>query len=328
MLYLHGMGHFHPENVIDNAFLESLDIDTTDQWILERVGIRARRTVLALDYIRATRNRDPREAAGASLYTNAQTGAHAARMALQRAGLKPQDIGMVIAGGCSPQWSIPAEACLIASELDIEAQAFDLNSACSSFAAQLHFLNNMSPQAMPEFALVINPENNTRTVNYADRRTAVLWGDGSAAAVVSCRVPGPARVVHSVLHSDPKGWNKVTIPLAGHFDQQGSAVQAFAIRKTVATLEALRPCAASDESYFIGHQANLLMLESVCQRAGIEPRRHLSNVEVFGNCGAAGAPSVLSQRWEHFSPGDELALVVVGSGLTWSGLLVRFGMES
>src|SRR5688572_9959055 len=111
MLYLHGLGHFHPENVIDNAFLESLDIGTNDEWILERVGIAERRTVLPLDYIRQTRNADPRAAHEASLYSNAQTAARAAELALERAGLQASEIGMVIAGGCSAQYLIPAEAC-------------------------------------------------------------------------------------------------------------------------------------------------------------------------------------------------------------------------
>ena len=98
MLYLHGIGHFHPENVITNRFLEDLGIGTDEAWILERVGIRERRTVLSLDYIRRTKNSDPRAAHEASLYRNAQTGAAAARMALDRAGLAPSDIGFVISG--------------------------------------------------------------------------------------------------------------------------------------------------------------------------------------------------------------------------------------
>ena len=326
MLYLHSLGHFHPENVIDNAFLESLDIDTNEAWILERVGIRKRHTVLSLDYIRTTHNQDPRAAGEASLYSNAQTGAKAGHIALAQAGLKPQDIGMVIAGGCSPQWSIPAEACMIAAQMGIDAPAVDLNSACSSFAVQLHHLNSMKPEALPDYVLVVNAENNTRTVNYDDRRTAVLWGDASTAAVVSAKHPARARIRHTTVHSDPKGWEKVIIPTGGHFDQQGSAVQGFAIRKTVGTLNELRetPNGQTHEHHFIGHQANLLMLESVCRRADIEPDKHFFNVDEFGNCGAAGAPSVWSQHWEDFAPGDRLILVVVGSGLTWSGILVEF----
>ena len=126
MTYLHGIGHFHPENRIDNAFLESLDIGTDDAWIMERVGIRCRRTVLPLEYIRATRNRAPSEARARSLHSNAQTGAIAARMALQRAGIEASRIGMVIAGGCSPEYTAPAEACRVAAELGIRAPALDV----------------------------------------------------------------------------------------------------------------------------------------------------------------------------------------------------------
>src|SRR3954465_9412252 len=118
-MFLHGLGHFHPETVIDNAFLSSLGIDTNDEWIVERVGIRRRHTVLPLDYIRQTKNRDPRAAIEAATMSNAKTGAEAARMALQRAGLTTKDIGMVLAGGCSPDECIPAEAARVAEELNI-----------------------------------------------------------------------------------------------------------------------------------------------------------------------------------------------------------------
>ena len=323
-LFVHGVGHFHPENRIDNAFLSSLHIGTDDAWIMERVGIRCRRTVLPLEYIVSTRNARPSEASAVSLYTNAQTGAHAARLAMARAGLTPSDIGLVIAGGCSPQYSIPAEACLIAAELGISAPAYDISSACSSFAVQLHHLRGMRPEALPDYVLTVNVENTTRTVDYNDRRTAVLWGDGSAAAVVSARVPSPIRVTHSLVRSDPAGWNKVTIPAGGHFVQEGSAVQGFAIRKSVSTIAALSVHVERDRSelFLIGHQANVLMLNAVCERAQIDPARHFRNVDEFGNCGAAGAPGVLSQHWDDLPSTCEIALVVVGSGLTWGGLLI------
>jgi 3-oxoacyl-[acyl-carrier-protein] synthase III len=322
-LFVHGLGHFHPENCIDNAFLASLDIGTDDAWIMERVGIRSRRTVLSLDYIVRTRNEHPAEAAHWSAYTNAQTGAAAARMAIERAGLQPSQIGLVIAGGCSPQYSIPAEACQVAAELGLSVPAYDIASACSSFAVQLHHLRMMRPEALPDYVLVVNVENTTRTVDYRDRRTAVLWGDGSSAAVVSTRVPAPVRVRVSVVHSDPAGWNKVVIPNGGHFVQDGSAVQGFAIRKSLSTLSELTTQVRNrPELIFIGHQANLLMLNSVCARAEIDSEHHWFNVDAVGNCGAAGAPCVLSQHWETLPTRAEIALVVVGSGLTWGGLLI------
>ncbi len=327
MLYLHALGHFHPDTVLDNAFLEALDIGTSDAWILERVGIRTRRTVLPLDYIRETRNRDPRATVEAAEYSSAETGARAASAALARAGLRPADIGMVLAGGCSPEWSIPATACTIAAELGIEAPCVDLSSACSTFAAQLHFLAQMSESALPDYVLLVQPENNTRTVNYDDRAVAVLWGDATSAAIVSTKHPARARITTTLLQSDPQGWRKVRIPAGGHFEQEGSAVQAFAIRRGAATARALADrCQGPREAlYLIGHQANALMLSNIARRADVPPERHLHNVADFGNCGAAGAPSVLSQRWDQFRDGDELAVVVVGSGLTWGGVLIQFG---
>jgi 3-oxoacyl-[acyl-carrier-protein] synthase-3 len=323
MLYLHGIGHFHPENVIDNHFLAELDIGADEDWTLQRVGIRARRTVLPLDYIRTTANSDPRAAAEASLYTNAQTGAKAAQMALNRAGLSCEDIRMVVTGGCSPQWLIPAEACTIAAELGITAPAFDINAACSSFAVQLSVLEQMGPH-LPDFVLVVNPENNTRVVDYRDRRNAVLWGDGTSAAVLSSRVRSNVTVATCALGADPAGWRKVTIPCGGHFDQDGATVQAFAIRTMTELVNESRAKARLSDHYFIGHQANLTALKSVCSRTRIPEDKHLFNVDDFGNCGAAGAPGVLSQRCNCFHPGDTIAMVVVGAGLTWSALAIRF----
>ncbi len=130
-LYLHGIGHYHPETEITNQFFEELDIGTNDEWIMERVGIRSRRTVLPLEYIRQTRNSDTRASNEAAVLTNAEAGAHAARMAVGRAGINMNDIGLVIAGGVAPDTVSPAESCNIANELELEVSAFDVNSACT-----------------------------------------------------------------------------------------------------------------------------------------------------------------------------------------------------
>lgn len=323
MLFIHGLGHFHPENVIDNAFLETLDIGTTKEWILERTGIESRNTVLPLDYIAKTRNSDPRAADEASLYSNGETGYRAAKMALEKAGLAIGDIGAVVAGGSAPRVGSPAEACVIAEHLGITAPAWDINSACSTFAVQMRLLSLLDRDSSPEFILVINPENLTRTVNYNDRSVAVLMGDCTTAAVVSLKVRGAVAVTGSMHESDPLGWRKVVIPSAGHLTQDGAAVQNFAIRRTVQVIEQLRP-SSTGEPYFIGHQANLQMLKSACSRARISPQRHLYNVDRHGNCGAAGAPSVLSEYWNCFGQGDSLVMAVVGAGLTWAGLSIRF----
>jgi 3-oxoacyl-[acyl-carrier-protein] synthase-3 len=322
-MYIHSLGHFHPENIVDNRFLEDLDIGTDDQWIMDRTGIRARHTVLPLDYIRETRNKNPHAGDEASLYSNAETSSRAAAMAFQRAGVGPSQIGMVICGGCAPRIGTPAESCVIADRLGITAPSFDLNSACSSWGVQLHFLSMMDPNALPDFVLLVSPENLSRTVDYTDRSIAVLMGDCTTATIVSPRIPSPIRVRRTSMESDPSGWNKVTIPSAGHLRQDGGAVQNFAIRKSVATIEKLRG-SSQPGFYFVGHQANLPMLRSACQRAGIDDEKHLYNVDMRGNCGAAGAPSIVSERFSCFKKGDQVLLAIVGSGLTWAGVLLDF----
>ena len=245
------------------------------------------------------------------------------------AGLSTTDIGMVIAGGCCPEMAIPSEACRIAAALGIEVPALDINSACSSFGAQIHLLASM--KSLPPYVLVVNPENTTRVVNYADRSSAVLWGDGTSAAIVSTQVPARARVVDTTLASSPSGWPLVAIPRFGHFTQDGSQVQRFAIKTTLMCLEPLLPKAQAyvaktgGNVRFIGHQANGLMLESVTRRANITEENHFSNVRDKGNTGAAGAPGVLSEHWEALLPGDTVVLVVVGSGLTWASLRIEIG---
>lgn len=323
-LYLHGIGHFHPENEISNRFLEDLDIGTTNDWIMERVGIRSRHTVLPLDYIRQTKNRDIRGAYEASLYTNAQTGAAAARMALDRAGLKPEDIGMVIAGCSAPDNLISAEAASTAAELGIECPCFDVNSACTTFGVQMDFLNRMMAEAIPPFILVVNPEIVTCSVDYSDRRNAVLFGDGSAAAVVSASVVANRFFSGCCTQSKPSDWQKVNIPRMGYFNQDGNAVQGFAIRKTTDALRKIIDSGdvPSDNLKFIGHQANFSMLRTVCERVGITEINHWHNVVDFGNTGTAGTPSVLSQHWEELQPGDHVAISQVGSGLTWTHMLL------
>lgn len=325
-LYLHGLGHFHPENQITNAFLEELEIGTSDEWIRERVGIRSRRTVLPLDYIRETRNTDPLQGLEAALHSHAETGRHATEMAVRRAGIELEDIGMVVAGSSFPETMSPADACNVAEGLGLEVPAIDINSACTSFFAAVHLLTAMRPEALPEFVLLVTPESLTTTVDYSDRSAAVLWGDATTAAVVSTRVPSPIRIVRGAFESSPAGRDKVVVPAGGHFRQEGRTVQMFAVKKTIRLLRRLQEEYETPNRrfHFVGHQANLRMLETVCRQCEIPEDRHHTNVEDYGNTGAAGVGSVISMEWERWSPGDDIAVVGVGSGLTWSSFLLRF----
>jgi 3-oxoacyl-[acyl-carrier-protein] synthase-3 len=251
--------------------------------------------------------------------------------ALARSGVDRSRIGIVLSGSSAPSVTCPAEAAFVAKELGIEVPAFDLNSACTTFLAQLYHLTLMHPDRLPDFVLIVQTESLTTVVDYSDRNTAVLFGDGAAAAVVSLRVPGRARVLHVNAQSSPAGADKVLIPRTGYFGQDGRAVQMFAIKRTregyERVVEARRddPEAEARPLHFVGHQANLRVLEQVCERCSIPPERHHANVELHGNTGGASAPSVLSMEWEKWQPHDDVAVSVVGGGLTWARALVRFG---
>jgi 3-oxoacyl-[acyl-carrier-protein] synthase-3 len=293
-LFLHGLGHAHPDHEITNRFLTELDIGTDDEWILERVGIHARRSVLPLDYIRRTRNRDPRVIAGSS---------------------------------AGDSHSCPAEACHVARALGLEVPAFDVSSACTSFYVQLHWLSLMQPERLPDYVLIVAPETLTTTVDYDDRATAVLWGDGAAAAVVSTRHASGVRVLGTTVESRPEAATTVLIPRGGHFEQDGRTVQMFGIRRMVRSVELLRERYERDgrRFHFVGHQANLRMLERVREQCGIPGERHHTNVEWYGNTGAASAASVISMQWEKWGSHDDVAVAGVGAGLTWASYLLRFG---
>ena len=324
MLYLHALGHFHPDTILDNHFLSSLDIGVDVKWIEDRVGIVERRTTLPLDYLRATRNQDPRAASEAAHTTPTQMSERAAKLALERAGLEASQLGMIVSGGCSPEMQIPADSSRIANALGIHATCFDLQSACSSFASQIHFLNQMKEDALPDFVLVVNSETFTRSIDYSDRRQAVLFGDAATAAIISSRVPAPSVITETSFQSDPAGQHQITIPTGGHFAQEGHAVQAFAIRTTTDVVKYLKKTLPESETrrqVFIGHQANLRMLENVCKRTGTCLNDHYANVSYFGNCGAAGAPSVLSQNWDELR-NTVIHMAVVGSGLAWGGMRI------
>lgn len=328
-LHLHGIGHFHPANEITNAFLESLEIGTSDEWIRERVGILTRRTALPLDYIRETRNRNLAAAVEASDMSIAQMGAAAGRHALERAGVAAADIGMVVASSCAPDYIVPAEACRIAAELGVEAPAYDLSSACTGLIANLHALQRMRPEALPPYVLVVCAEAMTRTIDYSDRSSAVLWGDASVAMVVSTQVEGRARLLETTLDSDPAGHDKVVVPRLGHFTQEGRNVQMFGIRKSSMMLRALqqRYGRPGRRMHFVGHQANLRMLEAICRQCGITAEDHHYNVDTFGNTAGASGATVLSQRWDEWADGEDVAALGVGAGLTWGSYLLRFGAD-
>ncbi len=324
MLYVHGLGSFHPDNVIDNAFLESLDIGTTDEWITSRVGIRERRTSLPLDYIRHTRNQEIRGCLEASPLSHLDFVERASRDALARAGITADQVGMVVADPGGQFFRTPAVANLLADRLGIRGLCFDLGTACATFGLQMHFLNQMQPEALPDFVLVALGSPISWITNYNDRNTAVLFGDAAAAAVVSPRVAGGFELLATSAGSDSSQWKKIQSPVYGHFTIDGPAVQKFAIQQAVTTAKAvLPPGEAFGNRAFIGHPANLAMLRMTVKFLEANEERHLHDIEKYGNTGQSSAPAVLAEHWDEFASGDEVVMSVVGGGLTWAGLRLR-----
>jgi 3-oxoacyl-[acyl-carrier-protein] synthase III len=175
--------------------------------------------------------------------------------------------------------------------------------------------------------LIVSPENTTRITDFSDRSSAILFGDATSAAVVSTKIPSRVRVAYSTFNTNPAGCDDVMIPRLSHFSQNGAAVQKFAIKQMSALLTEIQgrlDPALKDQLIYIGHQANLTMLEAVCRRCHIPEARHFYNIVEYGNQAAAGAAVVMSQYWERFMPGDVVALIVVGSGLSWSSLQIEF----
>ena len=163
-------------------------------------------------------------------------------------------------------------------------------------------------------------------MNYEDRNSCVLFGDGCAAAVIESGDQEGLEVLDTYIASDPKDYELVKIPDGECFSQNGKAVQKFAISKTLEATRCilernnLKP---TDVDYFTGHQANLRMVSSAAERLGLDDSKHLYNVDEFGNQGSAGAPAVLSMNWDRFKSGDLIVIAVVGSGLTWGSALFR-----
>ncbi len=324
-MYVHGAGAFHPDNVITNAFLESLDIGTTDEWITSRVGIRERRTSLPLDYIRTTKNQNIQACLEASPLSHLDFVERASRAALAKAGVTPDQIGMVIADPGGQFYRTPAVANLVADRLGIQGGlCFDVGTACATFGLQVHLLNQMKPEALPDFILVALGSPISWITNYADRNTCVLFGDASAAVVISPRVPGGMELLASVAGSDSSQWKKIQAPVYSHFLFDGAGVQKFAISKAVATAKAvLPPGEAFGKRVFIGHPANMAMLDLTVRMLEGDPSRHLHDIARYGNTGQSSAPAVLAEHWDDVQPGEEVVMSVVGGGLTWAGLRLR-----
>ena len=327
-IVISAMGHYFPPNVISNDFFHSLDIGSSSQWIEERTGIKSRAMVLEPREIVALKEGKTtlEEIRSSGFAWSIANFAKASVDNLADGFAGKEGRWMLICGTSVADWCIPANACAIAEKIGLSAVSVDVNSACSSFIVNLHFARQMLVGAMIDKVLICNPERYSLRLNYHDRGSCTLFGDGSACAIVGRGLENGLEVIDSEVHSNPYDYDKVTIADGGTFCQQGRAVQKFAITHTVEATRSIlqrNDMSINEVNYFIGHQANKRMLDTVAEKLNLSAEQHLFNVVEYGNQGAAGAPNVLSQNWQRFRAGDIIVVTVVGSGLTWGSAIFR-----
>jgi 3-oxoacyl-[acyl-carrier-protein] synthase III len=314
-----GVGKYLPSRVLTNADLESM-VETSNDWIVDRTGIRERR--LAADD-----------------ETTASLGSEAARMALETAGLRPDQIDLIICATCSPDGMFPASASLIQEKLGAStAAAFDINAACTGFLAALATATQFINSGVYERVLVVGAEVLSRIIDWSDRSTCVLFGDGAGAVVLERAESGG--VGPFVLKSDGAGAGLLyargpaSSPAVAHSEgfcivMDGREVFKFAVRAMEdVTRQAIREAGLtpSDIDYVVPHQANQRIISAVGKAMDVPPERMISNVERYGNTSSASIPVALCEAWEEgrLKVGDRIAFVAFGGGLVWGASLLEW----
>ncbi len=326
-----GAGHFLPARVITNQDLEKA-LETNDEWIRTRTGIRERREA------------DPEQA-------TSDLALPAAREALARAGLGPQDLDLIVVATVTPDHAFPSTACILQSRLGaINAAAMDLSAACTGFLYALGTVEAMVRAGSVRHGLIVGAEVLSKILNHRDRSTAILLGDG-AGAVVLGPVPEGFGVLSSYLHADGQGGPLVIQPAGGSrlpttpetlaeglntFHQNGREVYRFATKiMGDAAEEAMRRAGVQprDIALLVPHQANLRIIQAAAARFDFPMERVWVNVDRYGNTSSASIPIGLSeaQAAGRLHLGDLVLAVSFGGGLTWGASVLRWwepGRES
>ena len=322
--HITGWGMAVPDKILTNQELAQV-VDTNDEWIKSHTGICERR--IAIDG-----------------QTTASLATDAALKALSVAKLKPADLDLVIVSTSSPEHTFPATACLVQDQIGASgAGAFDLSAACTGFIYALNLAAQSIRTGSADNILVIGSETLSRLVNWKDRNTCILFGDGAGAFVLQgSEIPGG--VLSSVLRSDGSGGDLLSLPAGGsriptsaetvrgglHFIQMnGREVYRFATRvMSQATLEAVERAKLKmkDISLVVPHQANLRIIEAAARRLDISMDRVAVNVERYGNTSTASIPIATCEAIERgrLKPGDRVVFVGFGAGLTWGASVVQW----
>ncbi len=319
-----GWGMAVPELILTNADLAKM-VDTTDEWIVERTGIRERRLA------------DKHE-------TTASLALQAAQRALERTEVRPRDLNLIIVATSSPEHIFPATASLVQDRLGARtAGAFDLSAACSGFIYGVNIAAQAIRSGSIDNALVIGAETLSRIVNWDDRSTCILFGDGAGAFLLQAGEK-PGGVLSCVMRSDGSGGDLLSVPAGGSrmptsmetvrqkmhsIQMNGREVFRFATRVMASsTQEAVQKAGLKldDIDLVVPHQANLRIIEAAARGLHLPLSRFVINIERYGNTSTASIPIALTEAAEagRVHPGDHLVLVGFGAGLTWGALVLQW----
>jgi 3-oxoacyl-[acyl-carrier-protein] synthase III len=319
-----GWGMYAPQRVMTNDDLAKL-VDTSDEWIVSRTGIRERRIA-------------------ADDETTTTLAVNACRDALAVAGLDASDVDLIILGTCSPDYQMPATACLVARDLGAtRAAAFDLGAACSGFVYSLATANGFIRSGMYRNVLVIGVEVLSRFLDWTDRTTCVLFGDGAGAVLMQAS-DQPGGMSGFELFADGSGYDGIIVPAGGsacpaspetaasgqHFVHMlGTDVYKYATRQLAeSAISAVRNAGVSmdDIDQFIFHQANLRIIERVAEKLDMPMEKTYLNLDRYGNTSAASVPMALVEAIAagRIEEGDTILMVAFGAGYTAAAAVVEW----
>ena len=319
-----GIGSFVPEKILTNKDLEKI-VDTNDEWISERTGIKVRHIV-------------------AEGENTSDIAAKAAERALQDAGLTADDIDLIVVATATPDMLFPATACLVQNKLKAgKAAAYDLAAGCSGFMYAIVTASQFIKTGLYKHVLVIGAESLSRILDWTDRNTCVLFGDG-AGAVVLGEVPEGYGILGSNLGADGSGGDLLCLPAGGtsrpateatvrerlHFvHMAGNEVFKFAVKVMgEAALNALEHAKidTSEVDWLIPHQANIRIIQSAAKRLKMPMEKVIVNVDKYGNTSSASIPIALEEAIHdgRIKSGQVIAMVGFGAGLTWASAVMRW----
>jgi 3-oxoacyl-[acyl-carrier-protein] synthase-3 len=318
-----GTGSYVPEKRLTNDELSKM-VDTNDEWIVQRTGIRERRIA------------GPHE-------STATLASHAATKALQAAGLEPKHLDLIICGTITPEMAFPSTACFVAASLGLDTTpAFDLSAACSGFIYTLQTAAAFIKSGIYKNVMVVGAETLSRVTDYQDRGSCILFGDGAGAVILQRSNETNRGLLYSSLYADGHGWDLLHCTpgsrhpisesmVAGrqHFMKiNGRDVYKFAVKRFHELIEdAMRKCelTADKVKLIVPHQVNQRIIDSAMERLKLAPEKAYVNIDRYGNTSAASIPIALDEavRAGKIVKGDVVIFVAFGAGLTWANAVVR-----